>query len=96
MGVGKCGIVGDRLKSASRPQGASIVKSSGLLAVCGVGVEESCTVNVKVCGVPVPVAAAGVPVMVPVAEFRLRPSGRFGVTDQLRGGMPPELCKVVV
>ena len=67
-----------------------------MLTVCGVGAEESCTVNVKVCGVPVPVAAAGVPVIAPVAEFRPRPSGRFGVTDQLIDGRPPELCKVVV
>ena len=73
-----------------------MVKSSGWLAVCGVGVVESCTVNVKVCGAPVPVAGPGMPLISPVAGFRLSTSGRFGVTDQLTGGRPPELCKVVV
>ena len=72
-----------------------MVKASGWLAVCGVGVVESCTVNVKVCGAPVPVPDPGVPEISPVAGFRLRPSGREGLTNQLVGGRPPELCKVV-
>ena len=72
-----------------------MVKSSGWLAVCGVGVVESCTVKVKVCGAPVPVPDPGVPEISPVDAFRLRPSGR-GSTDQVTGARPPELCKVVV
>ena len=82
-----------QLKDWAGSQGGSIVNSSCLFAVCGVG-DESCTVKVKGGGVPA-VPDPGVPEISPVAGFRLRPSGRFGVTNQLKGWIPPELCKVV-
>jgi len=71
-----------------------IVKSSCLFAVCGVGVEESCTVKVRV-RVP-SVVNAGIPAISPVAGFRLRLFGRGGVTDHVKGAAPPDRCNVVL
>ena len=71
-----------------------IIKLKALLAVCGVGVDESRTVKVrgKVPTVPV----AGVPLIVPVDAFRLSAGGSGWSTDQVRGAHPPELCNVVL
>lgn len=54
-----------------------------MVAVCLVGIEESCTVKVKLYTPTVP--AAGVPVIAPVEAFRLSPVGRSSATDQVIG-----------
>lgn len=70
-----------------RSQGV-IVKLNTLLAVCCVGVDESCTVKVGLYTPAVP--AAGVPVISPVEAFKLSPVGSAGVTDHVNGARPPE------
>lgn len=58
------------------------------------GDSESVTVTVKMI---VPTAGpVGLPVIEPVLEFKLSPTGRLPVViDQLKGEMPPAACSVV-
>ena len=62
------------------------------VAVLAVGVSASVTVTVKF---TVP-EAVGVPVIAPVAEFRLNPAGKLPVvTAHVYGEIPPVACNVV-
>jgi len=68
------------------------------LFVCGArgGLPASVTVNVSVSG-GAPVAAVGVPVIVPVAAFNKSPAGSVPlVNDQLYGVVPPVAASVAL
>ncbi len=64
--------------------GGTIVSEKVLMAVCGAGMLESCTVMVT----ELTPAATGVPVICPVEALIVKPAGS-PVADQVYGCMPP-------
>ena len=70
-----------------RPESTeAMVKVKGWLAVCMVGEVESATCTVKLSVT----AAAGVPLMLPVAASKSNPDGKLpAVLLHMSGGVPP-------
>ena len=71
----------------------AMVKVKGWLAVCIVGEVESVTCTVKLSVT----AAAGVPLMFPVAESKSNPDGKLpAVILHMSGGAPPVAWRVTL